>query len=305
MKRRLIFILAMATIAFTFQSCAKGDALLETKGEAKSDEAPIKERIEAYTEAFNNHAADKLALLWSQDGYYTNLTTQETVEGNEDIKDYFNQLFTQQNAENLKLTLSSIHYPTDDEAIVKGLAEVAFKDKHTEKSAFIFQYGKENGKWLIRSLSINMLNGVLSHFEQLKELDWLVGNWEDEDDNIDVKYTVAWDKNKNFLTQHFVLSILGQEELSGMQIIGWDPIAKKIRSWIFDSDGGYGESVWSKEGNRWYAPVTFTMPQGGKASALHVYEKSDDNTYTFASQSREVDGKLLPNIGPFKVIRNK
>ena len=90
----------------------------------------------------------------------------------------------------------------------------------------------------------NEMDSVHSHFEQLKGLNWLAGNWEDKDDTIDVKYTVAWDKNKNFLTQNFILSIPGQDELSGMQIIGWDPIEKQIRSWIFDSDGGYGKSVW-------------------------------------------------------------
>ena len=59
------------------------------------------------------------------------------------------------------------------------------------------------------------------------------------------------------------------------------------------------------EGDTWYASLTFTMPQGQIASATHIYRKIDDNTYTFASVSRDVDGQLLPNIGPFKIIRTK
>jgi hypothetical protein len=34
----------------------------------------------------------------------------------------------------------------------------------------------------------------------------------------------------------------------GTQWIGWDPAAKQIRSWSFEADGGYGESVWTKQG---------------------------------------------------------
>lgn len=143
-----------------------------------------------------------------------------------------------------------------------------------------------------------------SHFEHLKDLDWLVGNWIDESDNIDITYTNRWEMNKNFLAQYFTLTVSGEDPLKGIQLIGWDPTEGKIRSWIFDSDGGYGETVWSKEeNNKWYASVVFTMPNGDKATATHVYSKIDDNTYTFASENRDINGKLLANIGPFKVVR--
>ena len=30
------------------------------------------------------------------------------------------------------------------------------------------------------------------------------------------------------------------------QRIGWDPAAKQIRSWEFDSEGGFGEGTWGE-----------------------------------------------------------
>ena len=91
-------------------------------------------------------------------------------------------------------------------------------------------------------------------------------------------------------------------ELEGQQIIGWDPVKETIRSWIFDSDGGFGGSLWSKRGdNKWYAHTHFTLADGRKASAMHVYTKINDTTYTFESRARDIDGQLLPNIGPFTV----
>lgn len=298
MKTLSSLILIMLAIIL-LQSCEKSIKTADTQ-----NQEDIQKNIDMYVDAFNHHKIDLLSMLWSQNGYYFNLSTEESAYGNVEIANYFTRLFDQKGAENLKITVSSIQFLTPNDAVAKGLMEISYQNHRTEKSAFSIQYIKTDGKWDITSFSVNEMNRSLSHFEQLKELDWLAGNWIDEDDNIDVKYTVEWDKNKNFLTQHFALSILGLEELSGRQIIGWDPVDKKIHSWIFDSDGGYGESVWSKEGNTWYESLTFTLPQGGKASATHIYQKIDDDTYTFASENRDVGGVLLPNIGPFKIIRN-
>ena len=144
-----------------------------------------------------------------------------------------------------------------------------------------------------------------SHFESLQALDWLVGNWVNKDENATSSSSFKWDKNKNFLIQHFVVHATGQKELDGHQIIGWDPSENKIRSWIFDSDGGFGESTWSQDGANWYASTVFTLSDGRKASTTHVYTKINDNTYTFASNDRDIDGQILPNIGPFTFIRKQ
>lgn len=142
-----------------------------------------------------------------------------------------------------------------------------------------------------------------SHYEQLKDLDWLAGNWVDTSENVDANFAYKWGKNKNFFTQNFSIKISGNDELEGEQIICWDPIEKKIRGWIFDSDGGFGNSVWTKQGNNWCSNMIFILPDGKKASATHIYTKMDDNTYAFSANNRDIDGDVLPNIGPYKVIR--
>lgn len=146
---------------------------------------------------------------------------------------------------------------------------------------------------------------AISHYDHLKDLEWLVGQWIDKENDIEMTLVCRWDKNRNFLIQNFVTKILNQEEIEGQQIIGWDPTEKRIRSWVFDSDGGFGESFWSQDDNSWYSTISFTLPDGRRASATHIYTKIDNNTYTFASVTRDVDGKLLPDIGPFKVVRKE
>jgi hypothetical protein len=142
-----------------------------------------------------------------------------------------------------------------------------------------------------------------SSYDYIKVFEWLVGDWKDESKDANITYKYEWDENKNFLKQHFSIIIPDQENLHGIQILGWDPVKKQIRSWIFDSDGGFGESFWSKEGDKWYATTTYTLPDGTIASAIHVFSKVNENSYTFSSESREIGGELLPDVGPFTIVR--
>jgi hypothetical protein len=91
--------------------------------------------------------------------------------------------------------------------------------------------------------------------------------------------------------------------MSGIQLVGWDPSAQKIRSWVFDSDGGFGQGTWSKKDNRWLVHQTGVLPDGRKASAVNVITYLDDNTFTLQSVNRMVDGELLPNIDEVKVTK--
>ncbi|MEI2768743.1 MAG: hypothetical protein V9E86_09740 [Nitrosomonas sp.] len=48
-------------------------------------------------------------------------------------------------------------------------------------------------------------------------------------------------RTRTFSVRSFTVEIRDQIDLSGMQIIGWDSLlVKQIRSWVFDSDGGFG-----------------------------------------------------------------
>ena len=62
------------------------------------------------------------------------------------------------------------------------------------------------------------------------------------------------------------------DDLEGTQVIGWDPAAGTIRSWMFDSDGGFGEGTWSKKDNSWI--VKFSQfsrrPHGFGHEHLHA-----------------------------------
>ncbi len=87
--------------------------------------------------------------------------------------------------------------------------------------------------------------------------------------------------------------------------IGWDPAAKKIRSWIFDADGGFGEGAWSKDGKKWIIKTHSILRDGKKATATYTIAPGDGDTMTLHATERTVDGNALPDNKEIKLKRVK
>jgi hypothetical protein len=138
----------------------------------------------------------------------------------------------------------------------------------------------------------------------LKELEWIIGSWIDQDEDATVQTDCDWTKNQNFINRSFAVVVGDEVDMAGMQIIGWDPVAKQIRSWIFDSDGGFAEGKWTRKGDdRWLIQQNGTLPDGGKTSAVNIITRVDDNSFTWQSVNREVNGDILPNVDEVLVVR--
>ena len=143
-----------------------------------------------------------------------------------------------------------------------------------------------------------------SHYEQLKPLEWMVGKWADKSEKAQIETSCRWATNQNFLVRTFRVFVDGQVDFEGTDVIGWDPHAQAIRSWLFDSDGGFGAGRWSgSEDGRWTVQSLHVLPDGRRASATNIYEVVDENTVRFRSIGRQVDGELLPSIAPVEVVR--
>ena len=163
---------------------------------------------------------------------------------------------------------------------------------------------KRDGQWLLDRVTEEDVPETLSHYTHLKELEWMIGTWIDSDDQGRVETTCEWTRNQNFITRSFAVSIQDRIELAGMQIIGWDPSAKQIRSWVFDSDGGFAEGRWAKKDNRWFVKTTGTTPDGLRSTSVNIITYVDDNQFEWQSVDRTVGGELLPNIDEVVVVRS-
>lgn len=266
-----------------------------------ADEKAIRTVAQAFQEAFNKQDAATMAAQWTSDASYLNPVTGESAEGREAIEKLFKDKFAKEKKRRLEITIKSIEFPGTDEAIENGVMKMTIEGQPAQQLAYEMGYVKENGKWFVNSINEIQLQEAPSHFEQLKELAFLIGKWQDSDDNVDILFDTQWDKYKNFITQAFTMKVLGQDDIEGKQIIAWDAVNNVIRSWIFDSDGGYGEGKWEKLDKSWYAAMKFNLGDGAVASATNIYTPVNANSYTFASVEREADGEILPDLDPVTV----
>src|SRR5262249_857405 len=131
---------------------------------------------------------------------------------------------------------------------------------------------------------------------------WLVGEWVDDDGSSVVNSTCRWSEDRNFLLQEFDLQISGQNAMHVSQRIGWDPIVKRIRSWVFDSEGGYGESLWYPNGATWLIKATGVLPDGKTASSTNVLVPAGKDGYVWRSRDRIIGDEVAPNV-EVKVVR--
>jgi uncharacterized protein (TIGR02246 family) len=288
---------------------AKSDVTQSTVAAPDSrstDEAAIRAAGAAFIEAYNARDAKKLAALWTPEAIYIDPLTGEQTVGREEIEKVFEDAFADKQDAKLAVDLGSIEFVSPNVAIVRGAAHVIRPGAEPEESDFTSVRVKRDGKWLIDRISeVEKEKALPSNYEHLKELEWMIGSWHDDDPrpSVEIQTDCAWTKNKNFMTRAFAIAIGDEVRKSGMQIIGWDPNAKQIHSWVFDSDGGYGEGTWTHKQNKWFIQNSATLQDGGKATSLNIMTKLDDDSFKWESVNRDIDGELQPNVDPVIVVR--
>jgi uncharacterized protein (TIGR02246 family) len=293
--------LMMFTLAM--MSCSLAAAIAADPVSQADEEAAIRKAVEAYVLAFNKGDAKAVAAMWSPEAVCINPLSDEQVVGREAIEKQMLETFAETKGIKLEATTNSIQFISPGVAVEHGTAKLTVADQTLENSEYTAVYVKRDRQWLLDRMTEEEIVVPPSQYEQLKGLEWMVGRWVDQDDKASVVSECKWARNNNFLVRNFEVQVRDRIDMSGMQIIGWDPVAKQIRSWVFDSDGGFGQGTWTKKENRWYVQQSGVLHDGRKSSAVNIFTFLDENTFTLQSIHRTVDGELLPNVDEVKITK--
>ena len=269
-----------------------------------ADETAIRAAVESYVKAYNAGDAKALAGHWSEQAVYQNPLTGLEVTGRDAIAEEFKTVLEEAKGAQLGVEVQSIDFVSPNVAVEQGTATVTGANGEPEISEYSAVHVKQGDKWFLDRVTEKEPLLVPSHYEQLKPLAWLVGTWVDEDDQARVESTCQWTKNQNYLARTFTIELPNEPSLSGVQIIGWDAAQGKIRSWAFDSDGGFMEGVWRSKNGGWVIENAAVLPDGRTASSINVLKILDDNTLTWQITGRDVDGEILPNLPEVKITRS-
>lgn len=290
-------IFSLAVVLFT------GARVIASETQA-GDLKQIEDEVAAYVEAFNAKDAEALSQHWADSGVYVRPADGERLAGREAIRKEFEATFAQAPDAVLTVKVDAIRFVTSDVAIEEGSAEVTSPDAEPTRSGYTAVHVKRGGQWQIDSIrEIELPARQEPASNHLAELAWLVGDWADQSEDATVETSVAWTKNEKFLSYSFKVAAGDLDELEGTQVVGWDPVQKSICSWMFDSDGGFGDGVWTRKGNRWKVNLHQVLADGRIASSTNVYTYVDDNTFTWQSTDRDIDGVRLPDVDPVTMVR--
>jgi len=267
------------------------------------DESAIRAVGESFRAAYNAGDAKAAAALFTEDAEMID-EAGERIKGRPTIQAFFEAMFQARKGANIEISLESLGFLAPDVAKEEGHTRV--RPPETEAPDAIRRYSllfvKQGGKWLYSSVREEEELG-LAHQERLKELEWLVGDWVDETADSTVHANCRWSTDKNYLLREFTIHVQGRPVMTVDQRIGWDPLTKQIRSWVFDSEGGYGSAYWSRDGNQWFIKSTGVLPDGRTASATQILTRVGPHTARWASIERTVGGQVVPNLQEYVMVR--
>jgi len=275
----------------------------ESSAPVSAAETAIRAVVTAYVEAYNSRDAKALAAFWSPEAVYTIRTTGEEVVGREAIAAQFAATFQAQPAIRLDVQVTSLQLLSPNAAVEHGTAKILVPDTEPEVIGYTAIYVQREGKWLLDRVTDEALEVVPSQYEQLKVLEWMVGTWIDQDESVQIETECHWTKNQSFLVRSYTVVVGDSLDMSGIQIIGWDAAVKGIRSWTFDSDGGFAEGRWTKQDDRWFINNRGVLADGRKATMVNIMKPVDENHFTWQTVERTAGGELLPNIDAVIVVR--
>jgi uncharacterized protein (TIGR02246 family) len=267
------------------------------------DEAAIRKAIGSYVEAFNQGDAEMLAAHFGEQGEMVT-PAGDVLRGRQALEEAFAAYFQESKGAKLELQDTAIRVLSPSVASETGLARVLVPGAAPSETEYEAMHVKTTEGWKIDSIREDEVPAAApSHYEQLKDLEWMIGRWADAESGPAIQTNCRWTSNRNFIVRSFKVLVEDRVDFEGTQVIGWDPYNQAIRSWMFDSDGGFAVGRWSGDGARWTVHALSVLPDGRRASSTNSYELLDENSVRFKSIGRQVDGELLPNIGPVTIIR--
>ena len=213
-----------------------------------ADETAIRRVVAGFAVAYNKGDAKGIAALFTPEGEIV-AEDGATHQGRAEIEEEFSGIFKDHPQAHIDIQIESIRFVSPTVAVEIGGTSVMHDPQiPAEHDRYEVIHVKQGTQWQMASAR-DLPDDAASGGEQLKQLAWLIGDWVDESPDSVVMSSYHWTDDKHFIVGEFTMKIEGRPVMSGTQRIGWDPVMKKLRSWAFDSEGGFMEGSWSREGN--------------------------------------------------------
>ena len=266
-----------------------------------ADEQAIRAADQAFVNEYNRGDTKTLAAWFTEDAEVVEADGSR-YRGRPLIEGRLAETFAASPGVKLVLETESIQFLSPDVAKEEGSTIITPARGAGEARRHTALLVKRDGRWLISSIREEEEPLVRPH-ARLEELAWMIGEWVDEGTDSHVRVSCRWSDDANFLIRTFAVKAQGKPALTVHQRIGWDPLARQFHSWEFDSEGGYGEGRWSRDGDRWVIKHTGVRPEGVTASATHIMARVRPDLVRWAATDRVLGSESLPQEEDYVMVR--
>nr|WP_303652545.1 SgcJ/EcaC family oxidoreductase [Paludisphaera mucosa] len=255
-------------------------------------EAEIRAFDAAFVDWYNKGDAKALASLYTEDADVFEADGAR-YRGRDLIERSYTETIAAQKGAKLTLEIESIRPLSADVVKEEGRSLTTLATGAVVPRFYTALFVKSDGRWLIASVREETDSLVRPH-DRLKELDWLIGDWVAAGTELDAQVHGGWSADGNFLILDYSVKRGVKPMMQVTQRVGWDAVASQFHSWEFDSEGGFGEGIWSRDGERWVVKQTGVRPEGVTASSTRILTRKRAYLVSLLVTDQVVGGVAIP-----------
>jgi uncharacterized protein (TIGR02246 family) len=277
----------------------------QAKPAPSPEEQAIVAGVEAFGKLYSAANAEGLAELFIDDASIIDPDGNET-RGKAAVAEMYATAFQQSPGLKVQPKVEEVRFLTSDVVRVNGESQLSSATGDaTDVNRGSVLLVRRDGKWKIAEIRESTAPPAdVTPYERLQALEWMVGDWVDESDNNRVQSSVRWADNQSYLVRTYKVEMQGEKGSSGTMFIGWDPQSGQIKSWLFDSNGGHGEALWTRTGDKeWVAKAQGVLHDGRPTSATQIHTIINKDSVKTSSIDRIIGGQVAPDIVDVVMVR--
>lgn len=294
---RMVLILATACLPLAAQETASSTAASSTTVPhgTDADWSAIAASAERFAEAFNSADAAAIAKNFAEHGEYVD-ADGNVFHGRDAIEAEFTAYFAEGPRATIEIDVKTLRFLASNLAVEEGTTYATFAESdHTSRTQYTAIHTKQGSDWLVASVR-DSTDERSKGEGMLSNLSWMIGEWMDESRDSMIETNVYWDDDGRYLIRDFNVVIEGSMAMKGTQRIGWDPLTRRVKSWVFDSEGGRMEGLWTQVDDGWLVKSKGVTSDGEIASATHLVTPITEDSFRWVSLDRVSGDEQLPDI---------
>jgi uncharacterized protein (TIGR02246 family) len=286
-------------------SAGKKAAASAAEAAAGPEQTAIAKMDQAYEAAFEKGDAKAIADLFTEDAEFTS-ENGRAVSGRAAIQEMSRAAFLSNKGAKLDIATDSVRLLAPGVIVQKGSTTVTSKDGETGGSLYTAVLVQKDGAWQYSEI-IETPQADIAPREHLSELSWLIGDWQEEDktSGVTIRSQYDWARGGNFISRNVTVKRGEEVALEGWQVIGWDPLEERIRSWTFNSEGGWSAGVWVRDGQHWLAREEGVTADGDRTTSDTTIAKVSDDRLTWEVFNRTLNGAPQASLDKIEISRVK